>query len=213
MGVIKRGILGGFSNKVANVVGSSWKGIAVIKSLPLSVANPDTALQQTYRGRMTAIVEVSKVLLSGIIKPLWDRFAIRMSGYNAFVKENISNFTSAGMTTPANLVISKGVLYPAPIVGGTLQNDGTGSLVWDADTTGQDGGPTDLVYVVLYNNNLKEFYVPTLDDNLRSDAGSNFTFPLTWLTGHVVYCYLATRRADGFKVSDTVYSTETIEAA
>ncbi len=40
MGIIKRGILGGFSNKVANVVGSSWKGINTMRALPLSVANP-----------------------------------------------------------------------------------------------------------------------------------------------------------------------------
>jgi len=30
MGTIKRGILGGFSGKVANVVGTSWKGIALL---------------------------------------------------------------------------------------------------------------------------------------------------------------------------------------
>ena len=45
MGILKQGILGGFSGKVANVVGTSWKGIAVIKAMPLSVANPKTAGQ------------------------------------------------------------------------------------------------------------------------------------------------------------------------
>ena len=49
MGIIKRGILGGVSNKVGNVVGSSWKGIATLRSLPLSVANPNTLAQRNNR--------------------------------------------------------------------------------------------------------------------------------------------------------------------
>src|SRR5690606_508733 len=42
MGIIKQGILGGFSGKVGNVVGASWKGIDYIRSLPSSVSNPRT---------------------------------------------------------------------------------------------------------------------------------------------------------------------------
>lgn len=38
MGTIKQGILGGFSGKVGNVVGASWKGIDYIRSLPSSVS-------------------------------------------------------------------------------------------------------------------------------------------------------------------------------
>ena len=59
MGVIKQGILGGFSGKVANIVGSSWKGIPVIKSLPLSVANPQTAAQTTQRNKLKGVVEAA----------------------------------------------------------------------------------------------------------------------------------------------------------
>ena len=50
MGTIKRGILGGFKNKVGSVIGSSWKGIDTMRSMPLSVANPNTAKQKTVRG-------------------------------------------------------------------------------------------------------------------------------------------------------------------
>ena len=98
MGVIKQGILGGFSGKVANVVGSSWKGVAVIKSLPLSVANPNTAGQQAQRGAMTTCVEAARVLLPVLITLFWNRFAQGMSGFNAFVKQNIATFLTAGFT-------------------------------------------------------------------------------------------------------------------
>jgi hypothetical protein len=92
MGVIKRGILGGFRGKVANVIGSSWKGIAVIKAMPLSVANPKTAGQVAQRTKMTNIVAFAKIILVNIIKPLNDRFASGESGFNLFVKRNILLF-------------------------------------------------------------------------------------------------------------------------
>ena len=56
MGKIKQGILGAVSGKVGGVVGSSWKGIAYLKVLPASVANPNTAAQQTQRGAFSGIV-------------------------------------------------------------------------------------------------------------------------------------------------------------
>jgi hypothetical protein len=34
MGIIKQGILGGFSGKVGNVVGGTWKGIDYMRVLP-----------------------------------------------------------------------------------------------------------------------------------------------------------------------------------
>ena len=96
MGIIRQGILGGFSGKVANVVGSSWKGIAIVKSLPLSVANPRTAAQVGQREKMAACVEALKPILSEVIKPLNDRFAGQMSGYNYSLQESIKAFNAAG---------------------------------------------------------------------------------------------------------------------
>ena len=49
MGVIKQGILGGFQNKVGAVIGSNWKGIATMRSRPISVANPRTGKQVAVR--------------------------------------------------------------------------------------------------------------------------------------------------------------------
>jgi hypothetical protein len=40
MGKINQGILGGFSGKVGNVVGGSWKGIEYMRVIPASIANP-----------------------------------------------------------------------------------------------------------------------------------------------------------------------------
>lgn len=108
MGIIRQGILGGFSGKVANVVGSSWKGIAIVKSLPLSVANPRTAAQVGQREKMAACVEALKPILSEVIKPLNDRFAGQMSGYNYSLQESIKAFNASGeFSDPAYFRISR----------------------------------------------------------------------------------------------------------
>lgn len=89
MAIIKRGILGGFSNKIGNVVGTSWKGISVMRSLPQSVHNPRTGLQIRQRQKFATVSAIGSSILDLIIKPYWDPIAIRMSGYNKFVSETL----------------------------------------------------------------------------------------------------------------------------
>ena len=108
MAVIKQGILGGFSGKIGGVVGTSWKGIAVIKAKPLSVAQPETTLKVNAWTRFTKVTAFSKEILSDVIKPLLDRAAVKQSGYNLFSQMNKACFTHEGLATPANLKISKG---------------------------------------------------------------------------------------------------------
>ncbi|MDD4439773.1 MAG: DUF6266 family protein, partial [Tissierellia bacterium] len=106
MATIKQGILGAFSGKVGSVVGSSWKGIPVMKSLPPSVANPKTAKQIEQRSRMKACTAFSQATLADVIKPLNDRFASRMSGFNAFTSRNIACFEGGELSNPEELTIS-----------------------------------------------------------------------------------------------------------
>jgi hypothetical protein len=108
MGKIKQGILGGFSGKVGGIIGSSWKGIAVIKAMPLSVAQPVTVKKTNAKARFTSVVEFSKPILMDVIKPLLDKGAVKMSGYNLFAQMNKACFTSTGVGSFANLKISRG---------------------------------------------------------------------------------------------------------
>ena len=136
MGKIKRGILGGFSGKVANVIGGSWKGIAYMRSQPLSVANPNTAGQVSQRGAFSQIVIVAKILLSSVLKPLNDRFAQNMSGYNRFVQMSIAAFDVDGLATPSLLKISEGSLLGEDVEGVTTTLNPQGVAYTYSDSTG-----------------------------------------------------------------------------
>lgn len=207
MGTIKQGILGGFSGKVANIVGSSWKGIAVIKSLPLSVANPKTAGQVAQRAKMTNVVEFSKEILASIIKPLRDRFAVQQSGYNTFVSDNIALFAAAMPSPAADLIIAEGKMASDPIL--TL-------VIADADETvtmtyADDSGEgfklaNDEVYAVATNEDTGDIGFSS-GVAQRGDETVSFEMPSVNNTGDTVNGYLVFLRADGTVVSDTSFKT------
>jgi len=54
MGKLKNGILSGFSGKVGNIVGGTWKSIDYIRIKPSQVANPRTEGQVAQRTKFSA---------------------------------------------------------------------------------------------------------------------------------------------------------------
>ena len=113
MGVIKRGILGGFSNKVGPVVGSSWKGIDVIKSKPVSVSNPNTPAQQAQRNALRAANVFFRSFGLDNINRLNNAMAVRMSGYNRCMKK--MNTFKPGNELQGHVKCLAGGSFPKPI--------------------------------------------------------------------------------------------------
>lgn len=108
MAIIKRGILGGFSNKIGNVVGTSWKGISVMRSLPQSVHNPKTEAQEEQRTNFAVASKLGSQLLDSVIKPFWDKRAIRMSGYNLWVQTNLNRWLKTGIGYNEDVLLVEG---------------------------------------------------------------------------------------------------------
>lgn len=91
MAVIKSGILGGLSGSIGNVTGSSWKGIAVLRTKPLSVANPNTPAQQAVRTPWASLTKLGSSITGVILQPVWNGIASKMSGYNLFLQQKMLN--------------------------------------------------------------------------------------------------------------------------
>lgn len=127
MAKIKQGILGGFSGKVANVVGTSWKGRAVMKSQPLSVANPRTESQVSQRNKFSKVAELASQILTQFIQPVENPISGNISGYNLFCKDNKAAFDAAGDLVAAYLCAGGGKIINLE---GTpaIASDGKGGL-------------------------------------------------------------------------------------
>lgn len=146
MGVIKQGILGGFQNKVGAVIGSNWKGIATMRSRPISVANPRTGKQVAVRSEFSTLVKMASALNATLIRPYWSRFAQKKTGANAFIAANYGKLAGNPITAPDRMVLSQGKLdglanYGVNLVGGDYQ------LGWNENALGVYGAATDKVSV------------------------------------------------------------------
>ncbi|NLH78436.1 MAG: hypothetical protein GX465_15505 [Acidobacteria bacterium] len=198
MGVIKQGILGGFSGKVANVVGTSWKGIAVMKALPLSVANPRTAAQVAQRTKMSACVAMLQPILSQVIKPLNDRFAGKMSGFNYALQASISAFSNDGdLNDPEKFKISRAA-NKAQLIDAIAAEAKITKLkaTWTSDAGKGYALATDKCYLVGYCVDNGTFAVST--SAIRSAGQAYLEFPDgAFEAGAMIEVYMAFLRADG----------------
>jgi len=209
MGTIKRGILGGFKNKVGSVIGSSWKGIDTMRSMPLSVANPNTAKQKTVRGNFKTLVTAASAVNSTLIRPYWARFAKQMTGSNAFVRENYANFKNPAVLFSENAILSKGKLdmvtnvdvtdtiYPAPLEVSFNKNTGT------------YGDDSDIVeaWGVLSNNasSNRTLEIKLMSATTRGAGGFDVDRTM-WEETDEFALHLTVRRADGTLVSNSLFT-------
>lgn len=211
MGVIKQGILGGFSGKVGSVVGSSWKGLAVIKAKPLSVANPKTAGQVAQRGAFASVVAFAGNILASTIKPLNDKFATKQSGYNKFIKLSIDAFDTNGLSDGSLVKISQGSLLAVPSITGASSDGNVAITLGWTDNSGEGNAlATDKAYAVVYNETQDSFSTAS-GTTTREDEGISVSLDAV-AESDVLHCYVAFLSDDGSKVSNTVYKEVTVAA-
>lgn len=206
MAVIKQGILGGGSGKIGNVTMTSWKGRAVIKARPLSVANPQTAGQVTNRSAFKACSEFASSINSTMIIPLMNRFAGDITGNNMFMSRNKVNFDETGLVIPEDLNFGTGKLGITPLT--SIVRD-VPNNEWDATWSNVLDNPfklaTDKVYLLITKKITGEVYFMG-DTGATRVAGTVTVESLITLDGsEEVDCYLVFLRADGTQVGDTAY--------
>jgi hypothetical protein len=207
MARVQQGILGGFSGKIGNIVGSSWKGIAVMKTKPLSVANPKTAAQTAQRTDFKDAVDFAKVINSQIIKPLWDRFADRMSGFNDFISKNIGDI-KPGSDLASKVKISTGQMAATAISSASLDPATNQLTISWADDSGEGFKlADDEAYIVVFD----EDCIVRLQSagDLQRDSGGGTLDCLDIRAGEPHQIRLAFRRKDGTVVSETSFAEDT----
>ena len=207
MAKIPQGILGGIKGKIGGIIGTSWKGINVIKTAPLSVANPQTAGQVAQRTKFGNVVAFAVLILSVVIKPLWDRFASKQSGFNAFIQSNVSLFAAEMPVFGTGFIISKGKMASTSI--SSLVADAGASevgLEWVDDSGSGYKLATDIPYAVVINHTQGTV---NSYESLSNRENEEINIPLdsALVAGDVIDAYLAFKRADGTIVSNT--SSET----
>jgi hypothetical protein len=146
MAVLRSGILGRASGKVAGIVGAHWKDRSYVREYVIP-SNPNTTLQQVRRLAMRGVVATGKPLVGQIFNKYVDKFQKSMSGFNWFVKENIAGFV--GEPDFLAFKLSAGPLYPATPLGAQY-NVNKITITWQGNAYGNNGRPDDKVFACAF---------------------------------------------------------------
>ena len=206
MGRIKDGSFGGFSGKVGNVVGASWKGIDYIRSLPAKVNDPKTQKQVKQRSRLSITLDFLKTVTPFIRVGFQSQDNGRMTAFNAAMSYNMKFAVKEGeqgveLDYP-HLLVSVGALgnagnVQAGVVEGELQ------VSWEIPANG-NARPDDMA-MVLAHNSARGVSIYEFNAGKRADKRVILPLPPVW-EGDPIETYLAFKTADGGMVSVSVYA-------
>ncbi len=90
MGIINKGILGGFSGKVGNIIGGNWKGIDYMRSKSSRTKFTPSEAQHSQQLKFKLTMGFLQTL-TGLLRLTFSDFAVKMSGINNAMKYNLAN--------------------------------------------------------------------------------------------------------------------------
>jgi len=170
MGIYVKGLLGAFSGKVGNVVGSSWRSVDYLRSLPKPTKRTATEKQRAQRTKFALAIEFLSPMRQIINIGFNDKTQKKMTAFNLATNELLFKIKGEypDFTIPyQDVKFSKGSLEP---VMASLGEGATGNPVikWPVTESRLGGLPSDVVYVILYNAAKQDFFV--FQESVRGDG-------------------------------------------
>ena len=206
MATILNGITGGFSGKVGNIIGGSWKGIDYMRSIAPSVSNPRTPAQVEHRAKFATIVQFLKPL-TAFLRIGFKSLAIKKSGFNAAMALNFKNVIIG--TYPAfdidysKVSVSQGNLA-GPLNPTTVSaTAGSVQFTWEDNSWETDASADDQAVLVVYNP-ARQAAVSVVGGITRAVGSQTITLPDSF-AGDEVQCYIAFINANQSAISTSQY--------
>lgn len=169
MGVFQAGPFSTVKNKIGGIVCSTWKGINTAREYKIP-SNPQTVAQTAQRDRFSAIQSYASQLLATIITTFWNPFAVKMSGYNYFIQQNINELADTTFYLSTTNLLSKGTLESITTPAGVLAA-GSVSVTWEQNVLG-NGALTDSVQLVVVNKETFATYLSSAALTRDDEAGT-----------------------------------------
>jgi len=206
MGTFEKGILGGFSGKVGTVIGSTWRGINVIRSKQGPRRGGSTQKQLEQQAKFSLIMKFLQPLTL-LLNLSFDQIAVGMSGFNKAFSYNVLNGVTgvypAFTVNYAMVLLSRGVLPNAAAPSCASPAAGKLAFNW-TDNSGQGKArATDKAFVAAYSEEL-DHWIFSLDVAPRN-AGTVQLDALAF-AGKPVQTWLGFISEDGRFVANSVYT-------
>lgn len=206
MGTISQGVLGGFSGKIGNIVGGTWKGIDYMRIKPANVANPRTPGQLDQRSKFALVLNFLQPMTE-FLRVGYKLYAIKMTEFNSAMSFILFNAVSGDYPDYAidysKALVSKGNLTSAQSPTALATSPGKVAFSWVDNTGNGFAAPTDKALLLLYNPAKKEA-VYTTAGATRSSGGQELSIPLNY-EGDLLEAFIGFISADNKSVANSVY--------
>jgi hypothetical protein len=212
MARLHKGILGGFSGKVGNVVGGSWNGVEYIRSLPKFKKNAVISEKQEMHRAKFAFAAAFVMPLAQLFNVTFRDYAKRMAGINSALQYTINNVVTGSYPT-FGFDFTKALLAKGPLPNGaapTCSSTVADTLAFDwIDNSGNaNAKPGDKAIMVAYCDETKQSVYQVYGPD-RSVAGANLV--LSGLSGKTVHTWLSFISEKG-EVATSVYTGPVVVA-
>ena len=105
-------VMGNFTNKVGQVVGSNFKGVPVVRAKPARIVNPRSKAQQTSRLRFRFLTYIATSALAIWISRFYTANTRRMGWLNAWIREHSVYLRADGSININDILHKNGRLLP-----------------------------------------------------------------------------------------------------
>lgn len=203
MAIYVKGALGSFSGKLGNIVGSNWRSVDYLRSLPRPSKKAATAKQIAHRAKFALVFEFLNPLRNFINMGYNDLHERKMTAFNRATSHLLTKIEGQypDFTIPYNEVrLSKGSLKG--ISPNAFKNlDGDLDITWDPTVNPLSSEPDDLVYFVMYNETTRDYF---LYQNAVREDGEDKIDPEIMGQGDL-HIWSAVTSHDGSKRSNSSY--------
>jgi Family of unknown function (DUF6266) len=206
MGTYNKGILGPFSGKVGTVVGASWRGKDIMRSLPKKTDRTPSETQLLQRLKFTT---VSNFLtpMSTVLSRYFGLSGIELTRRNQAMSYHLK-YAVEYVDPDFEMLYDKVLISKGDLLG--IQNQAVTAVVTDkltytwSDNSGQgQAKATDKLVVVVYEPTMNLYYI-SLDAGTRADATATVQLPAEF-NGLEVQSWITFAAADDKKYATSVY--------
>ena len=207
MGLIDRGILGGFRKKTGTVVGAFWRTLETIRAMPRISGKPQA---QSIINQQIKFALITNFLsyISDLVQTGYKLQAEVQTEMNLAVADNLKNAIQ-GVAPDfsikyAGITFSKGKINKG--FGHAVASTGQSKvdLIWEDYGKSTFCDPSDMATILVYNPAQHNF-VTLVDAVERSAKMFSIQMPLAF-TGDEVHCYMSfNSKIKKDMVSDSVY--------
>lgn len=207
MGIIAQGLIGGISGKTGPLIGSSWKGKAVVRAKPMYKKNRAyTQLQlnqqEKFRLMRNFLIGIEYLLLIAFKTGNKQRNGFH-EAFSVNMKEAIAGEVSPFRINYSNIRLSNGsiTVLPAPAI--RAESDNRVKLVWNHILQmGMNASDVDKAIAVFYAETHNLFLMSSFDTR-RKDG--ELLFDASLFTGTEVHVWFLYLSDDETKASKSQY--------